>query len=367
MAEKNGKPNRRRKLLPRLCLVMFSTAATALVLEIAVRISGYSNQWIYDPIYAPFPASDDLAYIHKPNLKDARARDRIVIQTDSLGNRSLQSGQTYRAKQPDEFRIVILGDSLTFGHGLPQTADTFCHRLQERLSNSSQVKTAVFNFGASAYSVKEMAASLKHRALTLNPDLALMAIIPDDLDISRTPDLDRWGFQHNKKKSDWIDKDSRIKRGLRSLHSVYWIRDAINDFRHRGATPPPTSVLPAAHIDAVRHIRAFTQTARENGIHARVVLLPTIRNQETAGLIRAKLVDERIPHFDLTAITDDLSPTEYAVNRYNSHPSAEVHRRIAAALEKEIQSLCLIDSQSSPGRSRASDGGGFDQSQSLSR
>jgi hypothetical protein len=43
------------------------------MLEVAVRIWGYAQPHIYDPIYRPYDRTKDIPYIHKPNLTEARA------------------------------------------------------------------------------------------------------------------------------------------------------------------------------------------------------------------------------------------------------------------------------------------------------
>jgi hypothetical protein len=44
------------------------------LIENGVRMWGYSERHIYDPIYTSFDPSEDIPYIHKPNLVHARAR-----------------------------------------------------------------------------------------------------------------------------------------------------------------------------------------------------------------------------------------------------------------------------------------------------
>jgi hypothetical protein len=99
---------------------------TLFILEIGVRIEGYAKRHIYNPIYMSFEQSEDIPYIHKFNLIQSRARGLAVINTDSLGLRLKTSGTVYGPKQPQEYRIAIVGDSFTFVEGVPNThQDTF--------------------------------------------------------------------------------------------------------------------------------------------------------------------------------------------------------------------------------------------------
>src|ERR1051326_3540792 len=97
--------------LKKAALVAYLLVATGILLEIAVRLWGYSEPHIYDPIYRP-GGHTDIPYVHKPNLVNARGRGLAMINTDSLGLRAKTAGVRYLPKQPDEYRIAIAGDSI---------------------------------------------------------------------------------------------------------------------------------------------------------------------------------------------------------------------------------------------------------------
>jgi hypothetical protein len=139
---------------------------TLLVLELGARLWGYSGHNIYGPIYMHFEPSQDIPYVHKPNLANARGRGFSVINTDSLVLRSKGIGTYYGPKRNDEYRIAIVGDSGTFGQGVSKTEDIYPQVLDDTLNRrQSALKVQVFNYGVSAYRVKEMAATLEYRML----------------------------------------------------------------------------------------------------------------------------------------------------------------------------------------------------------
>jgi len=61
----------------------------------------------------PFERSKDIPYVRRPNLINARARGLAIINTDALGLCSKTAGATYGAKEQKEYRITIVGDSVT--------------------------------------------------------------------------------------------------------------------------------------------------------------------------------------------------------------------------------------------------------------
>src|SRR3712207_1109656 len=120
-----------RRLLKRLLLAVYLSAATFALLEVGVRVSGYSERHLCDPVYARFAdAPDEIPYVHRPNLSGARGRGLSVVNTDSLGLRSTVPGETYAARAGGEYRIAVAGDSVTFGEGVREGADTFAKVLE---------------------------------------------------------------------------------------------------------------------------------------------------------------------------------------------------------------------------------------------
>ncbi|GJL61065.1 MAG: hypothetical protein NPIRA03_39220 [Nitrospirales bacterium] len=306
---------------------------TVSLLEIGVRVWGYSEHHIHDPIYTSFEPSEDIPYIHKPNLMQARARGLVFINTDSLGLRSKVSGMVYGTKQPQEYRIAIVGDSVTFGEGVP-TEETFTEVLEQLLNQHQNLLTVkVFNFGVSAYSVKEMAAMLQHRMVDIRPDLVVMAIIPPDLNLARTPIIDSTGYLVGQKIASLLD--SPVGETLRGIRLLYVLRD----IGSRWVSPPQYSepLLSRGEIpDSYRYIRQFKETAIHHGLFPLIALLP--RMEEKAwGPLPDKLRQDGIRHLDLSNISKEFTTEEYMASRFDRHPSPAVHRRIGEALALYVE------------------------------
>ena len=165
--------------------------------------------------------------MHKSNLAQARAHGLAVINTDSLGLRTKNAGAVYGAKQPNEYRIVIVGDSCTFGEGVARTEDTFVQVMEDTLNQQQKTMTVRGggNFGAPAYSVKEMANTLQARILDIQPDLVVMAIIPEDFNLRRTPTIDDAGYLIDQNLSGLSPPGSMVRQVVRGIHLTYVVRD----------------------------------------------------------------------------------------------------------------------------------------------
>jgi len=330
-----------RGTLPkRILYLLYLVVVVFVATEIGVRIWGYSAHYIYEPIYTEYPAAEAVPYIHRPNLENARARGGAIINTDALGLRSTTAGEVIGPKMVTEYRIGIVGDSITFGEGVEATGDTYCARL-ETLLNAAQdsVQVRVFNFGVSAYSIREMAATLEHRMLALEPDLVVMAIIPHDFDLTRTPAIDKYGYNYNHRRSGFVAKDSFLKRAARKLHLAYLLRDLrakSSQVPHASVEDSLLTVLPAGF----RHVQRFAQFAMDHHLAYQIVLLPTVV-PKSYGTVHRQLVVERLNFKDLSSLRDEFSAESYLASRFDRHPSAAVHARIAEELAQHIVSCHL--------------------------
>ncbi len=322
--------------------VVRKAAAAALVvwlvlvgLEIGVRLWGYSEPHMHDPIYAPFAQSEDIPYVYKANLVGARARGLAIINTDDRGLRTKTPGVSYGAKSSNEYRIAIVGDSITFGEGVRRTEDTYAQILEDRLNEQQGKVVRVLNFGASAYSVKQMAASLEHRMVEVEPDLVVLSIIPEDLNLSRTPDIDVAGYLVDKRVS--FLHNGVIRDVLRPIRLMYVLRDIVLPYLAPSREASISELLRQDHIpESYQYVKRFRATAEQRGIPYVVVLLPKTV-PDSWGSLPARLTHDGIAYLDLSAIVREFSTEEFVTSRFDRHPSAAVHRRIGELLANDIQ------------------------------
>lgn len=111
-----------------------------------------------------------------------------------LGIAEKTAGAMHGPKHRGNYRIAVVEDSFTFGEGVQRTEDTFAQVLKDVLNQRQQAVTMkVFNHGTSAYSVKEMAATLQYRVSDIQPHHVVMAIIPPYFNLVRAPTIDNSG------------------------------------------------------------------------------------------------------------------------------------------------------------------------------
>ena len=89
--------------------------------------------------------------------------------------------QTYldRAKPPETKRILLLGDSFTYGEGVPYEATW--GRTLERYLNQGEEKVEIVKAGIPAYDTRTCYLLLKELAAQYQPDMVLLGFLPNDL------------------------------------------------------------------------------------------------------------------------------------------------------------------------------------------
>ena len=85
-------------------------------------------------------------------------------------------------KGQNTFRIIMLGDSITFGNGVAWN-ETFSYHLQTMFNDSYRsLKFEVLNFGVSGYNTKQELAILRELGLKLDPDIVVLNVSLNDSD-----------------------------------------------------------------------------------------------------------------------------------------------------------------------------------------
>lgn len=151
-------------------LVLTSMTLALGIIEIALRVSGYSL-----PVFAR--ADAELGWTLRPNLAGLSVHEgAAVMQTNGQGFRAKHDWKV--AKPDGTYRIAILGDSfvessnVAYDDGLPErigAALSACPALAGRTIET-------MNFGVSGYGTAQEVLLLRSKALPYSPDLVVLAV-----------------------------------------------------------------------------------------------------------------------------------------------------------------------------------------------
>lgn len=142
----------------------------------------YRRNWVREhqkfgmEAYYTFDMYDPTkGWIPKPNLRDVKAFDNKILSTNSKGFRGKKDFPY--TKNKEKLRILILGDSFTFGDEVSDD-ETYSYYLQEMLPH-----TEVINMGIHGYGHDQMLILLKEEGVKYEPDIVILGFL--QLDMSR--------------------------------------------------------------------------------------------------------------------------------------------------------------------------------------
>lgn len=154
--------------------VLLSLAAIIIFLfffEIILRVTNIYSDYGYPE--GMYKEDALLGYGMTPNFKGefVKPEFRIEIATNSLGLRDRE----YFAKESNDYRILALGDSFTWGGYGIASNETFLKIFEKRLNEKSpDTNYQVINAGVPGYGTKEEMFYLINRGYKLQPDLVIL-------------------------------------------------------------------------------------------------------------------------------------------------------------------------------------------------
>jgi len=156
--------------------LLAASLATGLVL-VEVLLRGFVPPHVAAQASARFELDPDLIYRLRPhNVVTWQAAEFTeTSRTNALGMRGPEVG----AKRPDEHRVLALGDSFTYGHGVQD--DEAYPAVLEALLRAAGHDATVLNAGVPGYSSDQSYARFVRDGLAVRPDLLLVGIHCSDV------------------------------------------------------------------------------------------------------------------------------------------------------------------------------------------
>jgi lysophospholipase L1-like esterase len=167
-----------RPLFKKAALSAVSLLITLIALESALRLFGYNppSYLLRGTDYTLRPSEyPGLNYELSPGAA-TKARGK-EIKINSQGFRGPEP-----SSNPARQRVIVLGDSITFGHNLA-LEETFPFLLQQQLLSQGR-NPEVLNFGVTGYDTLQEVLSLENRGLKYQPDVVVIAYCLNDVSIS---------------------------------------------------------------------------------------------------------------------------------------------------------------------------------------
>jgi lysophospholipase L1-like esterase len=207
-------------------LLFISTVLTLGIAEIYVRvadplgISYYEQNARGDRLKIADP---DLIFRLRPQV-ERTSSSGTILRINEHGLRDDPIGP----KKEGEYRIVALGDSVTYGSGVAQD-DIFTVRLQRILAAKLNRPVRVINTGVGGYNTVQEHTYLRKYGLSFHPDMIILMYVPNDVEINKGPFKPSTGSLKGKTPSEVVQTLLGRSWLYRLTHHAYrynWVRDS---------------------------------------------------------------------------------------------------------------------------------------------
>ena len=247
-------------------------------------------------------------------------------------------------KPEDEKRVLMLGDSVTFGWGVSQ-GETFSDRMEQILRQLTGSQWQFINAGVNGYNTEQEATYIRIEGMRYSPDFVLLIYVNNDGDAIIDPNVTTW-----RRYPTW---PPNLPEAMNWLKQSLYLLQLTNLFIRMKEKDLARAVSKNdRNVPSVQEIS--NMTSNPDWLRSKEALLDIALQCRDAGIpilvgIYSSLGSGFYPPFisDLQDAGIDVVPLQPAwigisedvahVSRIDPHPSALVHQSIAEYLVNVIR------------------------------
>jgi lysophospholipase L1-like esterase len=266
------------------------------------------------------------------------------------------------------FRIMVIGDSFTFGQGV-NLEDTYSKYL-ERFINNKGINSEVINCGVIGYGMWQYLEVLKRKVIPCKPDLVILGIFIDDITTSFSPykNLGNWpGTNPFAKDASDIMNRSYLWNFFENLNTIFetkyryrrgyqYLKGIEERKQATGPAHPETTwhqimygKLPKqTYLDFSQTLNEFIRTCEAVNIQPLIVLIPDAaqlnepERQAVNRFVEETCREIGVPLVDVTERFErEEDPRTLYLFPFDAHTSPKGHRLIAESILEKIRELRL--------------------------
>lgn len=293
--------------------------------ELAVRVLDPLGVSYFDQVTAyqlDKVADPELVFRHRPLSQ--RRYGGVLVTTNEHGLRDRPIGE----KADGELRILALGDSVTFGWGVPREA-TFAARLEPLLSARLHRPVRTINAGVGSYNTVQEVAWFRRDGLALHPDLVLLTYLENDTEVNEGP--------YDPGAAVTVAGRAPLDAALVLLRRSRLYQLAV--YAYRCARP---SAAPAAAADDRGWSASMSAlgdlAAQCDAQHVPLMIFFFRWGRHSSDALYADVVRHARGHpvRDIGAWWGDQRVRELMRSKIDTHPNAAGHRLIAARMAADV-------------------------------
>lgn len=261
-----------------------------------------------------------LGHDHRPNTSGMFMG--VPVSINSLGLRDREYAET---KPAGKVRVLMLGDSVTFGWGV-RIEDTPSKIVERRLNQGlSEPRYEVINAGVGNYNTVQEVTYFLERGQRLKPDVVVLNYFINDAE--PTP---------LKKQSFLAERSYAAVVGLSAFDTLSRIYFGKADWREYYSNLYREDS--AAWQAAKKAVADLAEYCRRNGIKLMIVNYPELHVLKdypfvkVTAAIRDLAAAHQAPFVDLLPTVTDLVPETLWVSPTDAHPNATANERFSGAI-----------------------------------
>jgi lysophospholipase L1-like esterase len=319
-------------------------ACTSIIVSILVSLAGVElvtraviddgmnfdlEMWKYARDIKRKSPIQSLGHEHTPNTSGKFMGATVNINTMGLRDREYP-----QEKPQDGLRILMLGDSVTFGWGV-EAVDTVAKKLEEKLNAGAEnAGVEVINAGVGNYNTIQEVTYFLKRGARLNPDIVILNYFINDAE--PTPARrERTLMEYSYAAVYFSGRFDILRReyfGSRNWLEYY--KSLYND------NAP-------GWVDAVAQIRTLAAYCRDNGIRLLIVNYPELHQlspypfAEVTVKLEKVAASEAVTFLDLLPAIGNMDPSSLWVSPDDAHPNHLATEAYANALMGKLTDVFL--------------------------
>ncbi len=268
---------------------------------------------------------------------------RWISQYPPVQNRlGFREREIMMQKPDDVFRIIVIGDSYTYGQGVLDDA-RFTHIIERDLNNSTKNSKTyeVLNFGKPGAATADHISFLEPVS-ALGPDFILLQWLPNDVEGRNISDRPQpYRLIPSDYLSGWLHRNSAlfflVKTGWYMLQTRLGVTESYRGSMMERFVDPESE----ESLRANRELNEFIHHVKEEGIPVGIVMFPFLGEGDSVetfpySFLIERVIDtcrrEAIQCLDLRPILAKIPPSKRMLHQFDAHPSPLTNEVAAKAI-----------------------------------
>lgn len=282
-------------------------------------------------------ADDQLVFRHKPSWETSYGDVLVTYNERGLRDRPILP------KAAEEYRILALGDSVTFGWGVDQDK-IFPVRLESLLQRHLHRPVRVINSGVAGYNTVQEVTYFKQEGIALQPDLVMLTYVQNDIE-ELNPLWDPWTRSSLRGKS--------VAEMINIMVNKLWLYRLVGHV-YNYVLPPKsaTESVPTALQEETgwRQSMAALQEMADLCRAHKIPLVVFFERMEPGHKVLNLLFEDVVRHargspvYDMASWFEGVAPSLVENSKIDRHHNAEGHRVMAEHMADDIVRYLAVTS-----------------------